>query len=310
METDTILEQLECNRGFFPEDAVREAIARRDEIVPHLLDILERAVSEPDKVPEDHVGHIFAMFLLAQFREPRAFPLLVRLGRLPGETPHELAGDTITEDFSAILASVCDADLDPIKALVEDPAVNEYVRAAGLRALTTVFFDGRLTRDELVAYHSYLLERGLEKEPAFVWSKLASCAAKIHPRENMEGLRRAYDQDLVELLYIGWDDIEQAASRSVDDVLAETRKRDGQLINDVVASMKWWACFQPQPPRAARGVKAKRDWKRPVVPANRARPKIGPNDPCPCGSGKKYKKCCWLTSGGMGAAGTPQGRES
>lgn len=21
-------------------------------------------------------------------------------------------------------------------------------------------------------------------------------------------------------------------------------------------------------------------------------PKIGPNDPCPCGSGKKYKKCC------------------
>ena len=21
--------------------------------------------------------------------------------------------------------------------------------------------------------------------------------------------------------------------------------------------------------------------------------KIGPNEPCPCGSGKKYKKCCW-----------------
>ncbi len=24
----------------------------------------------------------------------------------------------------------------------------------------------------------------------------------------------------------------------------------------------------------------------------RASPKIGRNDPCPCGSGKKYKKCC------------------
>jgi uncharacterized protein YecA (UPF0149 family) len=22
--------------------------------------------------------------------------------------------------------------------------------------------------------------------------------------------------------------------------------------------------------------------------------KIPRNDPCPCGSGKKYKKCCWL----------------
>ena len=24
----------------------------------------------------------------------------------------------------------------------------------------------------------------------------------------------------------------------------------------------------------------------------KADPKIGRNDPCPCGSGKKYKKCC------------------
>jgi uncharacterized protein YecA (UPF0149 family) len=36
----------------------------------------------------------------------------------------------------------------------------------------------------------------------------------------------------------------------------------------------------------------------PVKPAAAARPgqsqqpKVGRNDPCPCGSGKKYKKCC------------------
>ena len=28
--------------------------------------------------------------------------------------------------------------------------------------------------------------------------------------------------------------------------------------------------------------------------------KIGRNDPCPCGSGKKYKQCCFLTKGGQG----------
>ncbi|MCL5271340.1 MAG: preprotein translocase subunit SecA [bacterium] len=28
------------------------------------------------------------------------------------------------------------------------------------------------------------------------------------------------------------------------------------------------------------------------VTVRRAQPKIGPNEPCPCGSGKKYKKCC------------------
>jgi len=27
-------------------------------------------------------------------------------------------------------------------------------------------------------------------------------------------------------------------------------------------------------------------------PFRRSEPKIGRNDPCPCGSGKKYKKCC------------------
>ena len=27
-------------------------------------------------------------------------------------------------------------------------------------------------------------------------------------------------------------------------------------------------------------------------PIHRDEPKVGRNDPCPCGSGKKYKKCC------------------
>ncbi|MBK3844158.1 hypothetical protein G3A42_40470 [Paraburkholderia aspalathi] len=30
------------------------------------------------------------------------------------------------------------------------------------------------------------------------------------------------------------------------------------------------------------------DRPRPIV----AEPKVGRNEPCPCGSGKKYKKCC------------------
>jgi uncharacterized protein YecA (UPF0149 family) len=30
----------------------------------------------------------------------------------------------------------------------------------------------------------------------------------------------------------------------------------------------------------------------PQEPVRRAEPKVGRNDPCPCGSGKKFKKCC------------------
>ena len=42
--------------------------------------------------------------------------------------------------------------------------------------------------------------------------------------------------------------------------------------------------------------------KKPVqksMPTVRKDKKVGPNDPCPCGSGKKYKKCC----GSVGGAG-------
>lgn len=35
-------------------------------------------------------------------------------------------------------------------------------------------------------------------------------------------------------------------------------------------------------------------------PIKKNGPKIGPNDPCPCGSGKKYKKCCMNKKGASG----------
>jgi preprotein translocase subunit SecA len=35
-----------------------------------------------------------------------------------------------------------------------------------------------------------------------------------------------------------------------------------------------------------------------AAPVRRAEAKVGRNDPCPCGSGKKYKKCCGQTANG------------
>ncbi|MEQ9500605.1 MAG: YchJ family protein [Deltaproteobacteria bacterium] len=34
------------------------------------------------------------------------------------------------------------------------------------------------------------------------------------------------------------------------------------------------------------------DGRMVAEPVKRSAPKVGRNDPCPCGSGKKYKKCC------------------
>ena len=46
------------------------------------------------------------------------------------------------------------------------------------------------------------------------------------------------------------------------------------------------------------GVMEIADITRPRQPIERAQPKIGRNDPCPCGSGRKYKQCHGRDSSG------------
>lgn len=51
--------------------------------------------------------------------------------------------------------------------------------------------------------------------------------------------------------------------------------------------MDEWSCLFDDEKR----LEIKRDYNRSKIVINEG-PKIGRNDPCPCGSGKKYKKCC------------------
>ena len=55
----------------------------------------------------------------------------------------------------------------------------------------------------------------------------------------------------------------------------------GKSVQDVFASMMSQVAGRP--------VRAVRN---PAAPGAAATPAVGRNDPCPCGSGKKYKKCC------------------
>jgi preprotein translocase subunit SecA len=47
----------------------------------------------------------------------------------------------------------------------------------------------------------------------------------------------------------------------------------------------------PLPGKARGPVHTNRDGEEPAKPLQREAPKVGRNDLCPCGSGKKYKKC-------------------
>src|SRR5438132_8786654 len=93
MEVQEILSHLERNEGHFARSAVREAVAHRDQIIPPLLEVLESAARDPQSFARDPIGmiHLFAMYLLAQFRETRAYPLLVQMFSAPGELPFDFS---------------------------------------------------------------------------------------------------------------------------------------------------------------------------------------------------------------------------
>lgn len=59
---------------------------------------------------------------------------------------------------------------------------------------------------------------------------------------------------------------------------------DGVDVKNDKAVKKW---LQKHPELASGGSPAPK-----VETVRRAEPKVGRNDPCPCGTGKKYKKCC------------------
>jgi len=300
IELTEVLKSLERNTGVFPKKAVEAAMEMRDEITPELLRILEDTIGRASEiVAEDEHGayfvHLYAMYLLAQFRETRAYPLVVRFARLEEGVLDALAGEFVTEDLCRVLASVCDGDTGPIEELIEDENVGEYARGAALNSLLVLVSEGAKSRDEVMAYFKSLFAGRLERSYSHAWDSLVACATRLHPEEVSGHITAAFEEGLVDEWFISPQNVERASKRSKESVLEDLCKGGHTYIENVVAEMEWWACFK-QPKRARLGTK----------PAARPTPlteleqhslphravKIGPNAPCPCGSGKKYKKCC------------------
>lgn len=307
MEASEIISEIECIRGYYPEGAIRAAIERREELTPVLLEIIRDAIADAEAVAEDgdRVDHLHAMYLLAYWREPALYPLLIEFARLPGELPHDLGGSLVTEDLGRMLATVCGDDLLPIYALIEDASVEEFVRAAAIRSLLVLVVAGRLTRDEVIAYFKLLFNGKLERKPSQAWSSLAAYAADLQPAELMQEIRRGFEEHLIDPEMVRLEEVERDSRLSVEDALAKLRDRD-TLMGDPVKEMSWWHCFQPEPPKrtAAVAPPAKPPVAAPPATAVKsevaketliAGKKVGRNDPCPCGSGKKHKKCCGRT---------------
>jgi hypothetical protein len=300
MELNEILHELERATGKFARSAVEAAVARREEVTPELLRILGETVDQAAQLDAegDYMAHLYAMFLLAQFRETRAYPLVVRFASLPGNLLDSLCGDFITEDLGQILASVCGGDLTGIQSLIENEHTDEWVRGAALGALVTLVAAGQKSRDEIVTYFASLFRDKFVRRWSHVWDTLVSSAADLYPAELLGDIEQAYQEGLVDRGFIGLDDVKRDLAAGKDRILARLADNPHRrLVEDTVAEMGWWACFREA--RQNRSGDGGQSSGQPMLKPNltssqikRAAPKTGRNERCPCGSGKKYKKCC------------------
>jgi hypothetical protein len=77
------------------------------------------------------------------------------------------------------------------------------------------------------------------------------------------------------------------------------QRKEYEPFGDVIDELSGWAGFKPKQHRD-QIVSSRRPDPWPAMPAHNPFRNVGRNDPCPCGSGKKFKKCC------IGKAELPQ----
>ena len=146
-DIDRILADL--NRlGPLPREALEQAIAHRDRVVPAFLDILEDYLRDPERNTRYETALFLIVHLLAQFREPRAYPLVMRLLMLDDEQVERTLGEATTATLPNVVISLFDGDPAPLYRVIENPEADPFVRWSLFAAFGFLAKAGRIGREE------------------------------------------------------------------------------------------------------------------------------------------------------------------
>jgi hypothetical protein len=201
--------------------------------------------------------------------------------------------------MARILAAICDGNLEPIMSLIVNREADEWGRSAGVAALTLLAAWSEIPRALVIDRLQWLVREGLERKPCVVWSSLAANSADIEALEIFPELRRAYDDGLIDPQVIGRTELDEVEAMPRGEMVRRTRERRPPIA-DVRVATAWWD-RRPQDADEVDDGLAYDDEEAWAASASeyvevaepyRAPPKVGRNEPCPCGSGKKHKKCC------------------
>ncbi|MFQ5753375.1 MAG: DUF1186 domain-containing protein, partial [bacterium] len=232
------------------------------------------AIKNVDNMNQWFYGHMYALHLLAEFRCHEAYPHILKFYKLTEEQIDSLIGDCVTESLDRVTASVCDGDIAPLIAIYEDDKIYEYSRMAAFGAILILMNQGILQQEIVVEYIERKLKKAIDSKDEWLVTDLGN-AVIDYRLEPLYGLmREAFDKKLVNDEMYDREFFEMATSK--EERYSERERHT--FIKSAWEELQSWACFGDET----------------VIPKE-----IGRNDPCLCGSGKKYKKCClyWTTSG-------------
>ncbi len=297
MKASSVIKELEYVRpGYFPQEELEEALAEYERYRPELLRMLKFATENGDDLHDDYIGHLLALLIFGQLRDQEVMSEILTLCRHP--RAEENLGDLSTETLHRVLAACAGERIDELKRLIEDAAVDVWMRCAGLRALVCLVAWGEYDRGELTAYLKARLNAADADEDQVFVSETAHLCLDLHPGECEAEIRRVFDAGLVDQSYVTPKELALQLRKTPAKVLTELANNSYyEPILDVVAELEGWDCFKG----GDEDYGLDDDYLAEDDPDYRSElagdsfsegEKIGRNETCPCGSGKKYKKCC------------------
>jgi len=149
---------------------------------------------------------------------------------------------------------------------------------------------GEMPRKDLIAYLRDRFTHNPREANEF-WGTLICAALDIYPEELLSEIESAFADDLVDPDMVRPNSVQRQLSKGKEATL-RAMKEKYHFIRDIIAEMEWWACFRREQESLPRALPARTQPKQSMIPA---KIKVGRNDACPCGSGKKYKKCCLVS---------------
>ena len=104
-------------------------------------------------------------------------------------------------------------------------------------------------------------------------------------------VQQAFQRGSIDPEWLTFKEFEEDLQYSVDHPEAEPLNPDGDLtlFGDTIEELSGWDAFKP---KTRAGDQPEWEPDSLGMPVRDPLRNVGRNDPCPCGSGKKFKKCC------------------